>query len=81
MDEPPPSNSRPNSYAIAAFVFGLVSVPFYLYGIVAIVAVVLGVLGLRQLPRDPQTTVFASTGIALGALTFSMGLINLGVGP
>src|SRR5262245_46747237 len=71
---PPTSPGRPNGYALAAFVLGLVSVPFYVYGIVAIVAVALGIVGLRRAPRDTRTIVFAATGIALGAISFVMGL-------
>jgi hypothetical protein len=77
----PPPTGRANDYAIAAFVLGLVSVPFYLYGIVSIVSVIVGVLGLRKHPRDSPTTVFAAAGIALGAISFVMGLVSWGVGP
>lgn len=60
---------------------GLVSVPFYLYGIVAIVAAAVGILGLRKAPREPPTTVFAASGIAFGVISFAMGVITVGVGP
>ena len=77
----PPPTGRANDYAVAAFVLGLVSVPFYLYGIVSIVSVIVGILGLWKQPRDSRTTVFAATGIALGAISFVMGLVSWGVGP
>jgi hypothetical protein len=77
----PPPNDRANDLALAAFVLGLVSVPFYLYGFVSIAAVIVGVLGLRRTPRGVATTVFAATGIALGAISFVMGLVSVGVGP
>jgi hypothetical protein len=76
---PPPSASR-NDYAVASFVLGLISVPFYLFGIISILAVIAGVLGLRKPPRALPNMVLASTGIALGALSFLMGLVMLGVG-
>jgi hypothetical protein len=53
--------------------------PLYLYGIFSICAIVAGVLGLRKPLRGPSTTVLAGTGIALGALTFLMSLVSLGV--
>ena len=74
----PPSAPR-NDYAVASFVLGLVSVPFYLFGIFSILAVIAGVLGLRKPPRALPNIVLASTGIALGALSFLMGLVMLGV--
>jgi hypothetical protein len=77
----PPPNAPANDLAVAAFVLGLVSVPFYLYGIVSIAAVIVGVLGLRRTPRGPPSTVFAASGIALGAISFVMGLVSLGVAP
>jgi hypothetical protein len=77
----PPPNGRPNDVAVAAFVLGLVSVPFYLYGIVSILAVIVGVVGLRRPPRGAPTTVFAGSGIALGAISFAMGLVSVGVEP
>jgi hypothetical protein len=46
-EAPPPSAPR-SGYAVAAFVLGLLSVPFYLFGIVSILAVIAGVLGLRK---------------------------------
>jgi hypothetical protein len=70
---PPPSAPR-SRYAVAAFVLGLLSVPSYLFGFVSILAVILGV-GLRKPPRAPPNIVLAATGIALGALTFLMGLV------
>jgi hypothetical protein len=76
---PPPSDPR-NDYAVASFVLGLVSVPLYLFGIFSILAVIAGVLGLRKPPRGLTNMVLASTGIALGALSFLMGLVMLGVG-
>jgi hypothetical protein len=78
-EAPPPSAPR-NGYAVAAFVLGLLSVPFYLFGIVSILAVIAGVLGLRKPPRVPSNTVLAATGIALGAMSFLAGLVSLGVG-
>jgi hypothetical protein len=78
-EAPPPSAPR-NDYAVASFVLGLLSVPFYLFGIFSILAVIAGVLGLRRPPRAPPNIVLASTGIALGALSFLMGLVMLGVG-
>jgi hypothetical protein len=75
-----PPNGRPNEYALASFVLGLVSVPFYLYGIVSIAAIVVGVLALRRPPGGAPTTVFAVGGIVLGAISFSMAVISLGVG-
>jgi len=77
----PPPNGRANDLSVAAFVLGLVSVPFYLYGIVGIAAIVAGILALRKSPRGPPSAVFASAGIALGAISFLMGLVSLGVGP
>ena len=77
-EAPPPSAPR-NGYAVAAFVLGLLSVPFYLFGFVSILAVISGVLGLRKPPRAPRNTVLAATGIVLGTLTFLMGLVSLGV--
>lgn len=76
---PPPSAPR-NDYAVASFVLGLLSVPLYLFGIISILAVMAGVLGLRKPPRALPNIVLASTGIALGALSFLMGLVMLGVG-
>jgi hypothetical protein len=76
----PPPNGRANDLSVASFVLGLVSVPFYLYGIVGIAAIVVGILGLRKSPRAPPTTVFASAGIALGTISFLMGLVSFGVG-
>jgi hypothetical protein len=78
-EAPPPSAPR-NGYAVAAFVLGLLSVPFYLFGIVSILAVIAGVLGLRKPPRVPSNIVLAATGIALGAMSFLAGLVSLGVG-
>jgi hypothetical protein len=78
-EAPPPSAPR-NDYAVASFVLGLLSVPFYLFGIFSILAVIAGVLGLRKPPRALPNIVLASTGIALGALSFLMGLVMLGVG-
>lgn len=77
-EKPPPSAPR-NGYAVAAFILGLFSVPFYLFGYVSILAVISGVLGLRKPPRAPPNTVLAATGIALGAMSFLMGLVSLGV--
>jgi hypothetical protein len=54
--EPPPPSPPRNSYAVAAFVLGLLSMPFYLFGIVSILAVVAGVLGLKP-PRGPPNIV------------------------
>jgi hypothetical protein len=77
---PPPTAPR-NGYAVAAFVLGLLSVPFYLFGFVSILAVIAGVLGLRKPPRVvPSNLVLAATGIALGAMSFLAGLVSLGVG-
>ena len=78
--EPPPPSPPRNGYAVTAFVLGLLSVPLYLFGIVSILAVIAGVLGLRKPPRALPNIVLASTGIALGALSFLMGLVMLGVG-
>jgi hypothetical protein len=78
--EAPPPGALRNDYAVASFVLGLVSVPFYLFGIFSILAVIAGVLGLRKPPRALPNMVLASTGIALGALSFLMGLVMLGVG-
>ena len=78
-EAPPPSAPR-NDYALASFVLGLLSVPFYLFGIISILAVIVGVLGLRKPPRALPNIVLASTGMALGALSFLMGLVMLGVG-
>jgi hypothetical protein len=78
-EAPPPSAPR-SDYAVAAFVLELLSVPFYLLGIVSILAVIAGVLGLRRPPRVPSNIVLAVTGIALGPLSFLMGLVSLGVG-
>jgi hypothetical protein len=78
-EAPPPSAPR-NDYAVASFVLGLLSVPLYLFGIFSILAVIAGVLGLRKPPRALPNIVLASTGIALGALSFLMGLVMLGVG-
>lgn len=77
--ESPPPNARASNLAVASFVLGLLSVPLYLYGIFSICAIVAGVLGLRKPLRGPSTTVLAGTGIALGALTFLMSLVSLGV--
>jgi uncharacterized membrane protein YkgB len=52
----------------------------YLFGIVSILAVIAGIAGLRKPPRALPNTVLAATGIALGALSFLMGLVSLGVG-
>lgn len=54
--------------------------PLYLFGIFSILAVIAGVLGLRKPPGGLSNTVLAATGIALGALSFLMGLVSLGVG-
>ncbi len=54
--------------------------PLYLFGIFSILAVIAGVLGLRKPPRALPNTVLAATGIALGAVSFLMGLVSLGVG-
>jgi hypothetical protein len=77
----PPHEARANDLALAAFVLGLVSVPFYLYGIVAIAAIVVGIVGVRKPPRDPRTLLLAGAGIAFGTISFLMGLVSLGVGP
>jgi hypothetical protein len=55
-------------------------VPLYLFGIFSILAIVVGVLGLRKPPRALPNIVLAATGIALGALSFLMGLVSFGVG-
>jgi hypothetical protein len=78
-EAPLPSPPR-NGYALAAFVLGLLSVPLYLFGIVSILAIIVGVLGLRKPPRAIPNIVLAATGIALGAMSFLMGLVSLGVG-
>jgi hypothetical protein len=78
--EAPPPGAPRNDYAVASFVLGLLSVPFYLFGIFAILAVMAGVLGLRKPPRALPSIVLASTGIVLGALSFLMGLVMVGVG-
>ena len=78
-EAPPPSAPR-SDFAVASFVLGLLSVPFYLFGIFSILAVIAGVLGLRKPPHALPNIVLASTGIALGALSFLMGLVMLGVG-
>jgi hypothetical protein len=78
--EPPLPSPARNGYAVDAFVLGLLSVPFYLLGIVSILAVIVGVLGLRKTPRALPNIVLAGTGIALGALSFLMGRVSLGVG-
>jgi hypothetical protein len=78
-EAPPPSAPR-SDFAVASFVLGLLSVPFYLFGIFSILAVIVGVLGLRKPPRALPNIVLASTGIALGALSFLMGLVMVGVG-
>jgi hypothetical protein len=78
-EAPLPSPSR-SGYAVAALVLGLLSVPLYLYGIVSILAIIVGVLGLRKPPRALPNIVLAATGIALGTLSFLMGLVSLGVG-
>jgi hypothetical protein len=70
-----------SGYAVAALVLGLLSVPFYLFGIVSILAIITGVLALRKPPRVPSNVVLAVTGIALGAASFLMGLVSLGVEP
>ncbi|HEY8115541.1 MAG TPA: hypothetical protein VIH70_03920 [Actinomycetota bacterium] len=54
--------------------------PLYLFGIFSILAIVVGVVGLRKPPRALPNIVLAATGIALGALSFLMGLVSLGVG-
>ena len=78
-EAPPPPSPPRSGYAVAAFALGLLSVPFYLYGIIAILAIIAGVLGLRNPLRAPPNIVLASTGIALGALSFLMGLTSVGV--
>jgi hypothetical protein len=78
-EAPLPGPSRSGS-AVAALVLGLLSVPLYLYGIVSIIAIIVGVLGLRKPPRALPNIVLAATGIALGTLSFLMGLVSLGVG-
>jgi hypothetical protein len=55
-------------------------VPLYLFGIFSILAIVVGVLGLRKPPRALPNIVPAAAGIALGALSFLMGLVSFGVG-
>jgi hypothetical protein len=76
---PLPNSSRSGS-AVAALVLGLLSVPLYLFGIVSILAIIVGVLGLRKPLRTLPNIVLAATGIALGTLSFLMGLVSLGVG-
>jgi hypothetical protein len=78
-EAPLPNSSRSGS-AVAALVLGLLSVPLYLFGIVSILAIIVGVLGLRKPPRTLPNIVLAATGIALGTLSFLMGLVSLGIG-
>ena len=54
--------------------------PLYLFGIFSILEIVVGVLGLRKSPRAFPNIVPAAAGIALGALSFLMGLVSFGVG-
>jgi hypothetical protein len=52
----------------------------YLFGIFSILAVIVGIVGLRKPPRALPNIVLAATGIALGGVSFLMGLVSLGVG-
>jgi hypothetical protein len=53
--EAPPTQPAPQetASAVAAFILGLLSVPFYLFGIVSILAVIAGVLGVEEASSRP----------------------------
>jgi hypothetical protein len=80
-EAPSPPSAPRNGYAVAAIVLGLLSVPFYLFGIVSVLALIAGIVGLWKPPRVPSNIVLAATGVALGSLSFLMALVSLGVGP
>ena len=77
--EPPePSrSSTPNGIAVASFVLGLVSVPFFWVGLIfglGPLAIIFGVIGRRNAKRGAPYLGLATWGLGLGIVTSIAGI-------
>jgi hypothetical protein len=72
---PPPINGDGNGAAVAAFVLGVISVPFFLFFPIAILAIILGVRGRRQAFHGAPHVGLAVWGLGLGITSFAFFLL------